>query len=76
MYFKSFFVKSSFKKPFIKYKKQSEAMNIRKNITVNSPKSVIADFKAIKELAQINIAKMIEKIPIKLKLFSNVVLLF
>ena len=41
------------------------------NITVYSPKSTIADFRAIKELAHTNIAKTKEKNPIKLKLLDN-----
>ena len=74
--FISFFENSYFKKSFIKYKKQSEAINILKKITVNSPKSCIADFKAINELPQINIAKISEKIPIKLKFLDNLYTLF
>jgi hypothetical protein len=38
---------------------------------VYSPKSCIADFKAIKELAQINIAKTNERKPIRLKFLDN-----
>jgi hypothetical protein len=50
-----------FVKPFIKYKKQSDATNIRKNITLYAPVSAIADFSAIKELPQISIAKISDK---------------
>ena len=69
--FISFFEKSYFKKPFIKYKKHKDAINILKNITVKGPKSFIADFKATNELAQINMAKISDNIPIKLKSFVN-----
>ena len=63
----SFFVKLYFVKLLIKYIKQKEAISIRKNITVNSPRSTIADFKAIKELPHINIANIIDTNPKRLK---------
>ena len=63
----SFFVNEYFVKPLMKYTKHKEAISIRKNITVNSPKSAMADFKAIKELPHINIAKIIDINPIRLK---------
>jgi len=63
----SFFVKLYFVKLLMKYTKHKDAISIRKNITVNSPKSTIADFKAIKELPHINIAKIIDTNPTRLK---------
>jgi hypothetical protein len=39
-------------------------MSILKNITVNGPKSSIAAFKAINELAHINMANINDNIPI------------
>lgn len=75
IYFKSSFVNVYFKKDFIKYKKQALAISILKNITEKGPISPIADFKAIKELAQINIAKTSVKIPIILNFVCNSFLL-
>ena len=63
----SFFVKLYFVKLLIKYIKQKEAISIRKNITVNSPRSAMADFKAMKELPHINSANIIDTNPIRLK---------
>ncbi|QKF65590.1 hypothetical protein AVENP_0008 [Arcobacter venerupis] len=60
----SFFEKSYFIKSFIKYTKHKDANIIRKNITVKGPKSSIAAFNAINELAQINMANINDKIPI------------
>ena len=53
-----------------------DAIIIRKNITVYGPRSTIAAFRPIKELPQINIAKIREEIPIKLKFFVNLYTFF
>ena len=45
-------------------------LTILRKITVKGPKSFIADFVAINELPQINIAKIRDKIPITLKFLS------
>jgi len=67
--FTSFLEKSYFKKDFIKYTKHKDAIIIRKNITVKGPRSSIAAFNAINELAHINMANINDKIPIILKFF-------
>ena len=64
IYFISFFEKSYFKKLFIKYTKHKDAISILKNITVKGPRSSIAAFKAINELAHINMANVRDNMPI------------
>lgn len=45
----------------MKYKKQTDATTIRKNITLYAPVSAIADFNAIKELPQTSMATISER---------------